>query len=192
MGTDWLKWCRVSCIALTPLGFDSPGAHVERGRDMWKRLALATATAALSAILTAPQALAYEPVQPGHGQAVAERSERHAQPIELCPVTAYGSQAELDTGSLVLWMTEPAYWLAGHNTMGWRWLDTIPSGTRLEVTCGPAEGTYVAYDHEWQTTKGGPIPGWAYSGPDLVTQTCTGEGSEPSGMGFTLFHKVAE
>lgn len=111
--------------------------------------------------------------------------------IELCPTTALGDQDVIDTGVLTLWDTDPLYLLAGHNTDGWDWIDTVPNGTIVEVTCGPASGTYEVYDHKWQAGDGGgPYPGWFYDGADLAMQTCTGLNGEANGLGWSLLREV--
>jgi len=111
--------------------------------------------------------------------------------IELCPTTALGDQGVIDTGVLTLWDTSPLYLLAGHNTDGWDWIDTVPNGTLVEVTCGPASGTYEVYDHKWQSGDGGgPYPGWFYDGADLALQTCTGLNGEANGLGWSLLREV--
>lgn len=111
--------------------------------------------------------------------------------IELCPTTGIWDQGVIDTGVLTLWDTEPLYLLAGHNTDGWDWIDTVPNGTIVEVTCGAATGTYEVYDHKWQSGDGGgPYPGWFYDGADLALQTCTGLNGEANGLGWSLLREV--
>lgn len=103
--------------------------------------------------------------------------------VTLYPVTAYFSQATVDRGKLVTWMTEPTCLLAGHDNMGWNWLDNIAVGTVIQVRAGPCYGDYVVYAHKWQSVKGGEIPGWMYDpGLHLALQTCTGS----TGTGFSL------
>lgn len=112
--------------------------------------------------------------------------------VTVCPIDGIGSQAAIDTGALVLWTTEPAHWLAGHDTDGWDWIDEIPTGTYVVVECGQATGTYQVYGHEWHGHRGGSFPSWAYGGPDLVMQTCTGPGSSGEyGTGFSLLNRVS-
>lgn len=105
--------------------------------------------------------------------------------IRLAPVTAIASQATIDRGKLVTWMTRPTCLLAGHDTMGWSWLDNIATGTIVKVTTGPCSGTYKVVGHKWQSVKGGPVPSWM-SNYDLVLQTCTGS----SGMGFSIANRL--
>lgn len=107
------------------------------------------------------------------------------KPITLYPITGYYSQAAVDTGKLVVWTTNPTCLLAGHDNMGWQWIDDIPVGRTVIVGSGPCSGKYVVYGHKWQPTKGGPIPSWM-SGVDAVLQTCTGA----TGMGFSLLRRI--
>jgi hypothetical protein len=106
--------------------------------------------------------------------------------IRLSPVTALGSQKTIDKGKLVTWMTSPVCLLAGHNTMGWAWMDDLRNGTVVKVTTGPCRGTYKVYARKSQARKGGPVPAWM-SDPklDLVLQTC-----KTRGMGFSLLRRV--
>jgi hypothetical protein len=129
-----------------------------------------------------------EPLWIAHGQPPRIKSAPKLPPepvgprtIVLSPVTAIGDQTVLDTGALTTWMITPTCLLAGHDTMGWYWLDDIPLGTVLAVNAGPCAGRYEVTGHRWQPVKGGPIPDWMAS-TDLILQTCTGT----SGMGFTI------
>jgi hypothetical protein len=103
----------------------------------------------------------------------------------LSPVTALGSQKAVDRGNLVTWMTRPTCLLAGHDNMGWAWLDNVPNGSVVKVTRGPCAGKYRVVTHKWQARKGGPIPAWM-SSYDLVLQTCTGK----TGMGFSVARRI--
>jgi hypothetical protein len=104
--------------------------------------------------------------------------------IRVEPVA--GDQDTIDTGALVTWMTAPVCLLAGHNTMGWAWMDDLPAGTRVEVGGGPCAGTYEAYANREQGARGGPVPAWMRDeGLALVLQTC-----KTRGMGFTLLRRA--
>ncbi len=106
--------------------------------------------------------------------------------ITVSPVTAFYSQATVDRGKLVTWMTEPVCLLAGHNNRGWQWLDDVAVGRTVVVATGPCAGRYRVTGHRWQPVKGGPVPGWM-SDPaiDLVLQTCTA-----TGLGFSLAVRI--
>lgn len=103
--------------------------------------------------------------------------------ITLRPVP--GNQATIDQGKLVQYFTSPTCLLAGHDTSGWHWLDTVPTGREVRVATGDCVGMYRVVGHKWQSVKGGPIPSWM-GDYDLVLQTCTGS----SGMGFSLLQKI--
>jgi hypothetical protein len=152
-------------------------------------------------VVAAPSPSA-DPVPPARPHAVAERREVKPAPstrppslpvtaakpktIKLAPVTVLGSQRTIDKGKLVTWMTSPVCLLAGHNTMGWAWMDDLRNGTVVKVTAGPCRGTYKVYARKSQARKGGPVPGWmSDSRLDLVLQTC-----KTRGMGFALLRRV--
>jgi hypothetical protein len=105
--------------------------------------------------------------------------------ISFSPITALNDQSAIDRGNLVTWMTSPTCLLAGHDTSGWAWIDTIATGTIINVKTGPCVGQYKIVGHKWQSVKGGAIPSWMGS-YDLVLQTCTGS----TGMGFSLAQRI--
>lgn len=105
--------------------------------------------------------------------------------VDLYPVTALGSQATIDQGKLVTWMTSPTCLLAGHDSMGWAFLNSVPTGTVVDVHTGPCAGSYKIVAHNWQSVKGGAIPGWMGSYA-LVLQSCTGA----VGMGFSMAQRI--
>lgn len=106
--------------------------------------------------------------------------------VHVDPVTAIGSQDAVDTGQLVTWTTDPVCVLAGHNTMGWAWMDDLERGSVVKVGAGPCQGVYQVIGHRRQDVKGGPIPDWmADPAIDLVLQTC-----QIRGMGFSLLQRV--
>jgi hypothetical protein len=117
---------------------------------------------------------------------VRDLPETAPRTVRLAPVTALADQGVVDTGKLVTWMTSPVCLLAGHNTMGWAWMDDLATGTRVRVVAGPCAGLYEVYGHRSQSRKGGPVPAWM-SAPelDLVLQTC-----KTRGMGFSLLRRV--
>ncbi|MFG2051016.1 hypothetical protein ACGFIW_26725 [Micromonospora sp. NPDC048935] len=116
----------------------------------------------------------------------ARSASPRAPTTRLAPVTAIHSQAAIDRGALVTWTTSPTCLLAGHDTMGWAWLDDLPAGRVVRVVSGPCAGTYQVVGRRWQPRKGGTMPHWA-SRYDLVLQTCTG----PSGTGFSTARRLS-
>lgn len=126
------------------------------------------------------------PTGPRPALATTGKKVKKPRVIVLRPVTALGSQRTLDKGSLVTWMTSPVCLIAGHNTMGWAWLDDLRTGTVVKVRSGPCSGEYKVYSHRSQSRKGGPVPGWMSDLKlDLVLQTC-----KTRGMGFSLLRRV--
>ncbi|MEU7752777.1 hypothetical protein [Micromonospora sp. NPDC049171] len=126
-------------------------------------------------------------IPPVVGAAGGARSTPPQAPTtRLAPVTAIHSQAAIDRGALVTWTTSPTCLLAGHDTMGWAWLDDLPAGRVVRVVSGPCAGTYQVVGRRWQPRKGGTMPHWA-SRYDLVLQTCTG----PSGTGFSTARRLS-
>jgi|SRR5690606_27821176 len=124
--------------------------------------------------------------KPSEGNSDKENSEPEKETsstVSLCPRTAYGSQKAVDTGDLILWGDSPWH-VAGHQNMGWDFLDAIPSGSTIQITCGPATGTYKAVGHKGVNYQGGYEPSW-FNDYDLVLQTCAG-----SGTGFTVAMKA--
>lgn len=138
---------------------------------------------------SAPPRAEAQPVAVRETPAPARRQPVPAAPTpretRLRPVTALGSQATVDRGKLVTWMTSPTCLIAGHDSMGWAWLDNVPTGRRVVVLTGPCAGTYKVVGHRWQSVKGGPVPSWMASYA-LILQTCTGR----SGMGFSLLQRA--
>lgn len=100
-----------------------------------------------------------------------------------CGRTAPQAQRCINAGHLTLYYPagEPA--LAGHNYMGWSWLDDLPVGRHVRVTSGAVAGTYVVYGHIHLGHQGGSAP--SFGSAALVLQTCAG-----SGTGFSLLHRL--
>lgn len=94
----------------------------------------------------------------------------------------------IDAGSLTYyagnWSNgEWSQLIAGHDYMGYAWLNSVPTGTIVEVQGGPASGTYRVYDHMSLGRQGGDMP--RFNGADLVLQSCQG-----SGTGFSLLEEL--
>lgn len=90
------------------------------------------------------------------------------------------AQPCIDRGNLTMYAGNI---LAGHNYMGWSWLDDVPVGRTVRVTSGPLDGTYRVYGHLRLGRQGGSIP--SFGGAALVLQTCAG-----SGTGFSLLKRA--
>ncbi|MYR43120.1 hypothetical protein [Streptomyces sp. SID5910] len=87
----------------------------------------------------------------------------------------------IDAGSLTMYA---GHILAGHNYDGYAWLSRVPVGRTVRVISGPLAGTYRVYGHQYIDRQGGAIPTFS-GGPDLVLQTCEGDGT-----GFSLLRRV--
>ncbi|AKZ59214.1 exported protein of unknown function [Streptomyces ambofaciens ATCC 23877] len=91
------------------------------------------------------------------------------------------AQQCIDAGTLTMYAGKI---LAGHNYDGYQWLSRVPVGRTVRVISGPLAGTYRVYGHQYIDRQGGKIPAFS-GGPDLVLQTCEGEGT-----GFSLLRRV--
>ena len=94
----------------------------------------------------------------------------------------------IDAGSLTYyagnWANgEWSQLIAGHDYMGFEFLNSVPVGTIVEVVGGPAAGTYTVYDHMYIGRQGGDMP--AFGGASLVLQSC-----QNSGTGFSLLRSI--
>lgn len=94
----------------------------------------------------------------------------------------------IDAGSLTYysgnWSNgEWSQLIAGHDYMGFEFLNSVPVGTIVEVQGGAAAGTYEVYDHMYIGRQGGDMP--RFNGASLVLQSC-----KNSGTGFSLLRAV--
>lgn len=94
------------------------------------------------------------------------------------------SQAQrcIDQGKLVLYYPSGVNTLAGHNYMGWYWIDDLPKGRIVKIQSGGLKGTYKVYGHAKVYDKKFPKSGL---GADVALQTCEG-----SGIGFSFLRRV--
>lgn len=100
-----------------------------------------------------------------------------------CGRNAAWAQKCINAGRLTLYYPAGTPALAGHNYMGWSWLDDLPVGRHVRVTSGAVAGTYVVFGHIHLGHQGGTAP--SFRGASLVLQTCAG-----SGTGFSLLHRI--
>lgn len=94
------------------------------------------------------------------------------------------SQAQrcIDQGKLTLYKPSGVKTLAGHNYMGWYWIDDLPKGRKVVIKSGSLKGTYKVYGHAKVYDKKFPKSGL---GADVALQTCEG-----SGIGFSFLRRV--
>ena len=108
--------------------------------------------------------------------------------VTLSPITAIYDQSAIDAGNLVTWnKIYPPCLLAGHDNMGWDWLDDLAVGTVVVVDTGPCAATYEIVDHYWVPPGTEVMTGDDHlRGYDLALQTCVSSG----GYGFSLGVRV--
>jgi hypothetical protein len=116
------------------------------------------------------------PSTPNHQPAPVSRGRTITRYLD-----APGSQKAIDGCHLVLWTHHP-YWLAGHNYCGFQWMAYLATGSRVTVSSGPAQGTYLVTGHIRLNRQSGSLP---HVSADLVLQTCVG-----SATGLTLLRRV--
>lgn len=103
----------------------------------------------------------------------------------FCGSAAATAQRCIDAGKLTLYYPAGVKTLAGHNYMGWSWMDDLPVGRKVVVTSGALAGTYRVYGHGWakRGSQGGTFPS-AGRGASVALQTCTS-----SGTGFSFLRR---
>lgn len=108
--------------------------------------------------------------------------------VTLSPITAIYDQSAIDAGHLVTWnKIYPPCLLAGHDNMGWHWLDDLAVGTVVVVATGPCAATYEIVDHYWVPPGTDTMTGDDHlRGYDLALQTCVTSG----GYGYSLGMRV--
>src|SRR3712207_16535 len=98
-------------------------------------LTFAATPAGGSPAASAAPAPSAAPAAPEHDSNPALPTARTS--ITLAPVTAYGSQAAVDRCKLVLWQRSP-FIVAAHNYCGYQWMSSVPTGTKIRISRGPA------------------------------------------------------
>lgn len=99
-----------------------------------------------------------------------------------CGSTVKQAQRCIDQGKLTLYYPSGVKTLAGHNYMGWYWIDDLPNGRKVVIKSGSLKGTYKVYGHAKVYNKKFPKSGL---GADVALQTC-----EDSGIGFSFLRRV--
>jgi hypothetical protein len=149
----------------------------------------APATKTTRKAVTSPPTTSHKvvPVQPTRKPVMpASKAPMQTKTVPVTYIRSYAMcgnnfQHCIDQGSLTLYHNNMI--LAGHNYMGWSWLDDVPTGRIVKVTYGPKAGIYKVYSHLRLGRQGGAAP--SFGSADLVLQTCAG-----SGTGFSLLHRV--
>lgn len=104
----------------------------------------------------------------------------------FCGSAVSAAQRCIDQGKLTLYYPAGVKTLAGHNYMGWAWMDDLPVGRKVIITSGGLAGTYRVYGHGWakRGSQGGTFPA-AGRGAAVALQTCTS-----SGTGFSFLRRA--
>lgn len=103
----------------------------------------------------------------------------------FCGSAVAAAQRCIDAGKLTLYYPAGVKTLAGHNYMGWSWMDDLPVGRKVVITSGVLSGTYRVYGHGWakRGSQGGTFPS-AGLGASVALQTCTS-----TGTGFSFLRR---
>lgn len=101
---------------------------------------------------------------------------------DFCGWSVKAAQRCIDQGKLVRYKPAGVNTLAGHNYMGWYWIDDLPNGRKVVIKSGELRGTYKVYGHAKVYDKKFPKSGL---GADVALQTCEG-----SGIGFSFLRRV--
>lgn len=104
----------------------------------------------------------------------------------FCGSAVSSAQRCIDAGKLTLYYPAGVKTLAGHNYMGWYWMDDLPVGRVVKIQSGGLAGTYKVYGHGWaqRGSKGGKFPSNGY-GASVALQTCTSNGT-----GFSFLRRI--
>lgn len=104
----------------------------------------------------------------------------------FCGSAVASAQRCIDQGKLTLYYPAGVRTLAGHNYMGWSWMDDLPVGRKVVIGSGALAGTYRVYGHGWakRGSQGGTFPS-AGLGASVALQTCTN-----SGTGFSFLRRA--
>lgn len=104
----------------------------------------------------------------------------------FCGSAVASAQRCIDQGKLTLYYPAGVRTLAGHNYMGWSWMDDLPVGRKVVIGSGALAGTYRVYGHGWakRGSQGGTFPS-AGLGASVALQTCTSNGT-----GFSFLRRA--
>jgi hypothetical protein len=103
-----------------------------------------------------------------------------------CGSAVPAAQRCIDQGKLTLYYPAGVKTLAGHNYMGWYWMDDLPVGRKVVISSGSLAGTYLVYGHGWakRGSQGGTFPASGL-GASVALQTCTS-----TGTGFSFLRRL--
>lgn len=112
----------------------------------------------------------------------ADESVTYINGYSFCGASAGEAQPCIDKGGLVLYYPAGVTTLAGHDYMGWSWMDDLPVGRKVVIKSGALAGTYRVYGNGFSTNKMFPANG---KGADVALQTCEG-----NGIGFSFLRRA--
>lgn len=103
-----------------------------------------------------------------------------------CGSAVRAAQRCIDQGKLTLYYPAGVKTLAGHNYMGWYWLDDLPVGRKVVIASGSLKGSYRVYGHGWakRGSQGGTFPKSGLKAA-VALQTCTSNGT-----GFSFLKRI--
>lgn len=116
------------------------------------------------------------------GASSADESVTYINGYSFCGASAGEAQPCIDKGGLVLYYPAGVTTLAGHDYMGWSWMDDLPVGRKVVIKSGALAGTYRVYGNGFSTNKMFPANG---KGADVALQTCEG-----NGIGFSFLRRA--
>lgn len=139
----------------------------------------------MEAVLRAPALKTRKP-EAARGAARTEPVTRISGYV-YCGSSVASAQRCIDAGKLTLYYPAGVRTLAGHNYMGWSWMDDLPVGREVVIGSGVLAGTYRVYAHGWaqRGSRGGTFPS-AGLGASVALQTCTS-----TGTGFSFLRRIA-
>jgi len=172
-----------SRISLPPLHL-IPTASPVASPVMKAEVTRKAASAAKPKPVIKPKSKAVKPVQASPKKPV-ERVTRISG-YTYCGAAVSAAQRCIDQGKLTLYYPAGVKTLAGHNYMGWSWMDDLPVGRKVVIESGGLRGTYRVYGHGWaqRGSKGGKFPASGL-GASVALQTCTS-----SGTGFSFLRRA--
>lgn len=102
-----------------------------------------------------------------------------------CGDAVDSAQRCIDDGSLTLYHPAGVSTLAGHNYLGWDWMDDLPVGRKVVIGSGSLKGTYRVFGHgqSRRGSQGGRFPAVGL-GASVALQTCTS-----TGTGFSFLRR---
>lgn len=146
-----------------------------------------TRKSAASAPYASPSAVRAEARSIAQHASTLTRTSTAPKPVYIkgysfCGWTVREAQRCIDQGKLTRYKPAGVNTLAGHNYMGWYWIDDIPTGRIVIIQSGKLAGKYKVYGHAKVYNGQFPKSGL---GAAVALQTCEG-----SGIGFSFLRRA--